>query len=1156
VASGPRRRRHRRTARRRIGPRTVSEYEHRESAASPGRRRHGPAANSNPGGATLPDLAPAYDVFLSYNSEDRLIVRRIAEGLRDRRLRVWLDDWELIPGRPWQEILEDIIETVGAAAVFVGPDGLGPWEVSEMRGCLAQLVKRKLPVVPVLLPGCPKAPDLPLFLGGVTWVDLRDGVTEEGLDRLEWGITGRKPLSLAASLPPADEATLLIPRSEKTAPPPAAGTFAPGELLAGRFRVVRFLGHGGMGDVYEAEDEEVHGRVALKTVRAEIARQPGILERFGREIHLARKVTHPNVCRIFDISHHGDVTFLTMELLPGETLEHRLKRDGAMREAEALPIARQMADGLAAAHKAGVVHRDFKPANVMLVPEDGGERAVVMDFGLAHGAGPAAAGGLTVRGDILGTPSYMAPEQVAGEAVTPATDVYALGITLYEMVTGALPFVGETALSTAVKRLREEPEPPRLKAPALDPAWNAAILRCLAREPKHRFSGVRDAVAALTAEEPPTVAMSLPDATQRRRLLAAVAALGILLGIAGGAKLLIDRRSAVDPLAYDLPPELAAVGSLPASAEARDFYLKGREALGKFDAAKARDLLQNAIAAEPGFPLSHAALAEAWERLGYSGRAAEEAKRSVDLAAAADSPRAERELLQARYWEIVKRWDRAVESYRALRSSSPENLSYGLGLARALTRVGRGQEALEITKGLKSVSAEDPRVDLYEAEASGSLSQFDRQREAAIRARDKAEALGLRRLVAGALMVEGAARRSQQDHDGALEAYGRAHDIYVDSGDLRNLALVASSKAAVLYDQGKLEEARQGFTEARETYVKVQDRGGEAGELNNLAGVLSSGGQYAEASRLYEQAAKVLREIGDWDGEAQALGNLGFVLGLQGDLAAGVRRIEEALTAYESMGSRLGQATQLLNLGTLYQNTSDLGRARSSFERALKLAEPTGNQSLAAQISANLGLVLTTQGELDGAYEKLQRAVETQTRLREEGRAAASRLALAEVLLEQGLPRQGIPFAEKAAEACRALADAGCEVQAAVLLARLQAASGDLRKARADLDRAEGMAKEIGDPWLSANVALAAGRVLAAEGKPAAAVKRLAAAIEESRQAGISDMDLYLRLALGEIEAAHGDRGRGLERLRAVQADAKRQGVGLIANKAARALAP
>jgi tetratricopeptide (TPR) repeat protein len=956
----------------------------------------------------------------------------------------------------------------------------------------------------------------------------------------------------ANSAPDPEGKTAFVPRSEPAPAPASGGRFAPGELLAHRFRIVRFLGHGGMGDVYEAEDEEVHGRVALKTVRSEIAGLAGALERFTREIRLARKVTHPNVCRIFDISHHGEVTFLTMELLAGETLEQRMRRTGAMREAEALPIARQMAEGLSAAHRVGVVHRDFKPANVMLVPEDGGERAVVMDFGLARGGEPVA-GGLTVRGDVLGTPTYMAPEQVAGEEITPATDVYAFGIVLYEMVTGAPPFVGETAMSTAVKRLREDPEPPRLKAPGLSPAWEAAILRCLARDPRQRFAGVRDAAAVLSGEAPPTVVMSQPEAPKRRRwLLPAASSLALLLGIAGAGWWSAHRPQALDPIAIELPPELAAAGSLPAKPEAKDLYLKGREALGKFDAAKARDLLQRAIAAEPGFALSHSALAEAWHRLGYSTRAADEAKQAFDLSGGL--PAAERELVRARYWETISRWDRAVESYRNLRSSAPENLEYGLGLARALTHVGRGQEAQEIVKSLRQGSS-DPRVDLADAEASFSLSQFDRQREAALRARAKAEKLGIRSLMARALFLEGQARRSQQDYPAALAALQRAYDIYLDSGDLRNLALVVSYKANLLYDQGKLEEARKGFTEARETYVKVQDRGGEASQLNGLASVLSRGGQYAEASRMYEQAAKLLREVSDWDGEAEALGNLGLALGLQGDVEAGVRRIEEALTAYESMGNRVGQATQLLNLGTLYQNQSDLGKARSAFERALKLAEPTGNQSLTAQISANLGIVLTTQGDLDGAYDRLQSAVEIQTKLQEEGRAAATRLALAEVLLEQDLPRQGIPFAEKSAGDCRASGDADCEVQAATLLARLRTAAGDTRNARTDLGRAEELAAKLGDPWLSANVALAAGPVLAAEGNTAAAVKRLETAIEESRKAGFADLDLYLRLALGEIEAAHGNRQRGRELLQGVQMEAKRQGVGLIADKAARALA-
>lgn len=134
-----------------------------------------------------------FNVFLSHNSKDKPAVRQIAEVLKQRGLKVWLDEWELVPGRPWQDALEEIIQTTLTAAVLVGKDGLGPWEIPEMRGCLSEFVNRKLPVIPVLLPNAPNQPDLPLFLKQFTWVDLRSGLTKDGLDQLEWGITGVKP---------------------------------------------------------------------------------------------------------------------------------------------------------------------------------------------------------------------------------------------------------------------------------------------------------------------------------------------------------------------------------------------------------------------------------------------------------------------------------------------------------------------------------------------------------------------------------------------------------------------------------------------------------------------------------------------------------------------------------------------------------------------------------------------------------------------------------------------------------------------------------------------------------------------------------------------------------------------------------------------------
>ncbi|MFY9824755.1 MAG: protein kinase, partial [Thermoanaerobaculia bacterium] len=879
-----------------------------------------------------------------------------------------------------------------------------------------------------------------------------------------------EPTTVSGAEDRREDRTVVIRRA-----PPSGGAFAQEALLAERFRIVRFLGHGGMGDVYEAEDLEVGGRVALKTVRAEIARLPGALERFAREIHLARKVTHPNVCRIFDISHHGHgedrVTFLTMELLAGETLEARLQRDGPMRESEALPIVRQMAEGLAAAHRAGVVHRDFKPANVMLVPEEepgkeDGVRPVVTDFGLAHGAEPGG-GGLTMYGDILGTPSYMAPEQVTGGTVTPVTDVYALGVVLYEMVTGTVPFKGETALSTAVKRLKEPPPPPRLRAPGLDPAWEAAILRCLAVEPGDRFGGVREAVAALEPPSPAPEVQPEPVASARRgRSRWLIAAAVLILAVAALLVLLRLRRPA-DPHAGDLPPEISS-DSMPASPGAQDFYRRGREALIHYNAAQARDLLKQAVAGEPGFPLAHSALAAAWNRLGYVKKAADEAKLAFDALPARLSE-AEQALVRARYWETLGHWDQAIESYRSLWAKNPRNLEYGLSLAKAQVQAGRGKEALDLLATLKGIS-QDPGIDLEEADAAFKLAQLDRARAAAERARKKAATLS-RSLAARALLIEGNVGRSQQDSARALAAFNGANDVYIETGDLRGQAMVARARAALLYDQGNLAAAQEGFKEELNLYRRVQDSRGEATARNDLAGVLGEQGHFAEAAPQFEQAARVLRETGDRVGEAQALGNFGYALGKKGDLATGIERLQAALKIARDIGSLNEQETQLENLGNLYSLQLDLGRARAALEEALKLADKIGNRAHSGDSSEALGSVLAAQGDLEGAFERYQTAMEIRTKLNDPG-LAESRRSMAEVYLEQDLPRQALPLAQKAAEVAHGTQNAAEEAADVALIARIHEALKDLPQARAALDRAEALAAKSEDPSLRGRVAL------------------------------------------------------------------------------------
>ncbi len=291
----------------------------------------------------------------------------------------------------------------------------------------------------------------------------------------------------------------------------ASGRFQAGELLAGRFNVIRFIASGGMGEVYEAEDIELKAGRAIKIIRPEILNQSNAVARFRREVRLAQQVTHPNVCRVFDIFRHKsevsgihDVWLVSMELLHGETLADRLKEKGRMTLNEALPLINQMTSALSAAHRAGIVHRDFKPGNVMLVASENeaSDRAVVTDFGLAvRSVRSAATTSLVTGNELFGSPAYMSPEQIEDRIATPASDIYALGLVIYEMVTGKRPIEGDTPISIAAKRLSQDAPSPRVFRPELSSQWENVILRCLERNPARRFREVEEITAGLSGED-------------------------------------------------------------------------------------------------------------------------------------------------------------------------------------------------------------------------------------------------------------------------------------------------------------------------------------------------------------------------------------------------------------------------------------------------------------------------------------------------------------------------------------------------------------------------------------------------------------------------------------------------------------------------------
>jgi len=288
--------------------------------------------------------------------------------------------------------------------------------------------------------------------------------------------------------------------------------FVVGDRLDGRYRITRFIARGGMGEVYEAEDEVLGTQIALKTIGAAIADNPQSARRLKQEVNLARRITHPNVCRIFDLGVHEQgrpgtgVLFITMELIQGVSLAQRVKERGRFTPEAALPIVKAMAGALGAAHRAEVVHRDFKSDNVLLAPDGPDrERVVVMDFGLARNTSLNTHDSTQGRG-LEGTLAYMAPEQLEGQSAREAADIYALGLVMYEMLTGQLPFApasGGAWLRAAWRRVVEPIPPVRAVIPEIDPRWSDVIERCLEKEVERRPATADGVVLALLGEAPP-----------------------------------------------------------------------------------------------------------------------------------------------------------------------------------------------------------------------------------------------------------------------------------------------------------------------------------------------------------------------------------------------------------------------------------------------------------------------------------------------------------------------------------------------------------------------------------------------------------------------------------------------------------------------------
>ena len=808
-------------------------------------------------------------------------------------------------------------------------------------------------------------------------------------------------------------------------------TLHPGDTVAGRYDVIRRLGQGGMGVVYEVLDNTMGEKRALKVICAESEASEDSRLRFLREVRTAQRVAHPNVCRIFDIgfdppkgipveNESDRLLFFTMELLEGQTLAERIS-ERPLDTRTTLGIIRQVAAALKAAHDHDVIHRDIKPSNIMLAPEhDGTIRAVVMDFGLARCLKDEEDAQLTRSGWAPGTPAYMAPEQALG-MYTRATDVYALGIVLYEMLTGRLPFAPGGSLA------EHTPLPPSRYVPGLDPQWETVILKCLASDPSRRYQDPSELIAALAPDEPLHTSHALDPAyaktaalewmppppisaspalwwklTARQRLagvsvlvVAAVAILWFLVYPREAAA--EDRYVAVLPFRVvddSTGADLLAVG-LTDSISARLFQWQNVRMPSTAAVERVGNLPIKRAARELGAKVIIHGIIQS------NGGQVQVTLNIEDVAADKVLRRQVVSGTRSRYLELEDQVYSTVVSALDLQSgrnkprkdlraasTNPEAADLYWKARQTMSKQSTTQEVQEAIGFYEQSVRLDPtfaRARAYLSDAYVVLYRSSKDKIHADRAVYAAEearrldddladshfALGYAYSVIGQIPAAiSETRRALELAPNSAEGHRRLGRIYQDSGD-KDSALEAFQRAVDLnpHDwntQLQFARAYMNYGEienAAQHYRRVTEQVPERAEgFQGLASAYLRMGDFARSEAAYKKALSIQERPANYSG-------LGLAYYLQGRYADAIRMCQKAIALSPKQELYYG------NLGDAYRSSGKLAEARVAYRQAIALAHAdlTTNPRSASSLGS-LALYYAKLGEIGQGLDYIGRA--------------------------------------------------------------------------------------------------------------------------------------------------------------------------------------
>lgn len=624
-----------------------------------------------------------------------------------------------------------------------------------------------------------------------------------------------------------------------------------------------------------------------------------------------------------------------------------------------------------------------------------------------------------------------------------------------------------------------------------------------------------------------------------------------LFQLAGEMGSLLRRDAGIPGLSKEESGEVRAAAI--SNPQAMRLYAQGLDKLRAFDARAARDLLAGAVAAEPGQPLFHSALAESWSALGYDVNAQAEAKKAFGLSRSAS--RKDQLLVEGRYRELTRDLPAAAEIYRTLWNFFPDDPLYGLRLGAVQIENGQGKEALSTVARLRRLPPpenEDPRIDLVEAKAAESQSDYRRYLQSASAAAAKAQARGSRLILADALHEQGYAYDRLGHPERAIAAYRQARELWAAAGNqysaTSNLGIIAVEQ----YYSGDFAAAARSFEEALAVFRRIGAQWALASCSHNYAMLLKDEGKLAEAKRALEQALRIQRDLRDERGVAADLDDLGNVQFSLGQLDAAVRSKRQAAAMFHRVGNRLGEAITLSNLGEVLFAQGKLAGAHDKFEQSLQIKQQIGYKRGLGFCWVDLAEVLRAQDRLPQARATAQQAMTLRQQLGDEFNLAQSQMQVAEIAVEEGKAAEAESLARSAAGvfARRKISDSGAIAYA--VLTRALLAQGKTGEAEAAGQRAAALAEKGGDQEARFQADLAVAALDAALGKRAQADQLLQSVLSFASRHGYAAHQLEARLELGELELRSGNQGR--ERLARVQSDAQDAGFLLIARKAHAAL--